>query len=70
MVVTWSLNNIYSYGAALHDRVLRTLKFDYFDSHALLCFCSGDKDFIPALVRTRQKGRKVGIVSMKTGEID
>jgi hypothetical protein len=28
---------------------------------------SGDKDFIPALVRTRQKGRKVGIVSMKTG---
>jgi len=28
---------------------------------------SGDKDFIPALVRTRQKGRKVGIVAMKTG---
>ena len=28
---------------------------------------SGDKDFIPALVRTRQKGRKVGIVSMKSG---
>ena len=28
---------------------------------------SGDKDFIPALVRTRQKGRKVGIVSMRTG---
>jgi hypothetical protein len=28
---------------------------------------SGDKDFIPAMVRTRQKGRKVGVVSMKTG---
>jgi len=28
---------------------------------------SGDKDFIPALVRTRQKGRKVGIASMHTG---
>lgn len=28
---------------------------------------SGDKDFLPALVRTRQKGRKVGIVSMRTG---
>jgi len=28
---------------------------------------SGDKDFIPALVRTRQKGRKVGVVSMHTG---
>lgn len=28
---------------------------------------SGDKDFLPALVRTRQKGRKVGVVSMHTG---
>jgi len=27
---------------------------------------SGDKDFMPALIRTRQKARKVGIVSMKT----
>ena len=26
---------------------------------------SGDKDFIPALVRTRQKGRKVGIKSSR-----
>jgi len=33
-----------------------------------LCFCvSGDKDFLPALIRTRQKGRKVAIVSMRTG---
>lgn len=28
---------------------------------------SGDKDFIPAMVRTRQKGKKVGVVSMRTG---
>jgi len=28
---------------------------------------SGDKDFMPAMVRTRQKGRQVGIVSMKRG---
>lgn len=28
---------------------------------------SGDKDFMPALVRTRQKGRQVGIVSMRRG---
>ena len=27
---------------------------------------SGDKDFLPALVRTRQKGRRVGLVSMQT----
>ena len=28
---------------------------------------SGDKDFLPALVRTRQKGRKVAIVAMRNG---
>jgi len=28
---------------------------------------SGDKDFIPAMKRTRQKARKVGVVSMRTG---
>lgn len=28
---------------------------------------SGDKDFIPAMVRTRQKGKKVGLVSMRRG---
>ena len=34
----------------------------------MLCFLySGDKDFVPAMVRTRQKGRKVGVVSMRTG---
>jgi len=28
---------------------------------------SGDKDFLPALLRTRQKGRKVAIVAMRAG---
>jgi hypothetical protein len=28
---------------------------------------TGDKDFMPAMIRTRQKARKVGLVSMKTG---
>jgi hypothetical protein len=28
---------------------------------------TGDKDFMPAMVRTRQKGRKVGLVSMRSG---
>ncbi|CAB9498636.1 expressed unknown protein [Seminavis robusta] len=28
---------------------------------------TGDKDFIPAMIRTRQKGRKVGLVSMRSG---
>ena len=28
---------------------------------------SGDKDFMPAMVRTRQKGRKIGLVSMRRG---
>ena len=28
---------------------------------------TGDKDFMPAMIRTRQKGRKVGLVSMKRG---
>jgi uncharacterized LabA/DUF88 family protein len=28
---------------------------------------SGDMDFLPALIRTRQKGRKVGIVAFRTG---
>ena len=35
-----------------------------FDIAVLL---SGDKDFMPALIRVRQKGRKVAIVSMKSG---
>ena len=28
---------------------------------------TGDKDFIPAMMRTRQKGKRVGLVSMKSG---
>ena len=30
-------------------------------------FASGDKDFVPALVRTRQKGKQVCIASMRAG---
>ncbi|GAX13979.1 hypothetical protein FisN_5Lh109 [Fistulifera solaris] len=28
---------------------------------------TGDKDFMPAMIRTRQKGRKVGLVSLRKG---
>lgn len=28
---------------------------------------TGDKDFMPAMIRTRQKGKKVGLVSMRNG---
>eukprot|EP00980_Cylindrotheca_fusiformis_P008778 scaffold1869_cov122-Cylindrotheca_fusiformis.AAC.40 len=28
---------------------------------------TGDKDYMPAMVRTRQKGRRVGLVSMRSG---
>ena len=35
-----------------------------YDTAVLL---SGDKDFMPALIRVRQKGRKVAICSMKSG---
>lgn len=35
------------------------------DSYDVALLLTGDKDFIPAMVRTRQKGRRVGLVSMK-----
>jgi uncharacterized LabA/DUF88 family protein len=35
------------------------------DAYDVALLLSGDKDFIPAMVRTRQKGRRVGLVSMK-----
>jgi uncharacterized LabA/DUF88 family protein len=35
-----------------------------YDTAVLL---SGDKDFMPAMVRTRQKGRRVGLASMRRG---
>lgn len=35
------------------------------DAYDVALLLTGDKDFIPAMVRTRQKGRRVGLVSMK-----
>lgn len=36
------------------------------DAYDVAVLLSGDKDFLPALVRTRQKARKVALVSMRT----
>jgi uncharacterized LabA/DUF88 family protein len=36
-------------------------------SYDVALLLTGDKDFMPAMIRTRQKGRKVGLVSMKRG---
>ena len=41
-----------------------TLGTSYYDIAVIL---TGDKDFIPAMIRTRQKGKAVGVVSMKRG---
>jgi len=41
-----------------------TLGTPYYDIALVL---TGDKDFIPAMIRTRQKGKAVGVVSMKRG---
>jgi uncharacterized LabA/DUF88 family protein len=37
------------------------------EAYDIAILLSGDKDFVPALVRTRQKGKRVAIVSMRTG---
>ena len=37
------------------------------NSYDVAVLLSGDKDFLPALIRVRQKGRKVAIVSMMSG---
>lgn len=37
------------------------------NSYDIAVILSGDKDFMPALIRVRQKGRQVAIVSMKSG---
>ena len=37
------------------------------NAYDIAVLLSGDKDFMPALIRVRQKGRKVAIVSMKSG---
>ena len=36
------------------------------DAYDVAVLLSGDKDFLPALVRTRQKARKVALLSMRT----
>ena len=36
------------------------------DAYDIAVLLSGDKDFLPALVRTRQKARKVALLSMRT----
>lgn len=35
------------------------------DAYDVALLLTGDKDFIPAMVRSRQKGRRVGLVSMR-----
>lgn len=37
------------------------------DAYDIAVLVTGDKDFMPAMIRTRQKGRKVGLVSMRRG---
>jgi len=37
------------------------------DAYDIAIILTGDKDFLPALKRTRQKGRKVALVSMRSG---
>lgn len=36
------------------------------DAYDVALLLTGDKDFIPAMVRSRQKGRRVGLVSMRS----
>ena len=35
------------------------------DAYDIACVVTGDKDFIPAMQKTRSKGRRVAIVSMR-----
>ena len=37
------------------------------DAYDVALLLTGDKDFLPAVVRCRQKGRRVGLVSMRSG---
>ena len=39
------------------------------DAYDVALLLTGDKDFLPALIRCRQKGKRVGLVSMRTGSI-
>lgn len=37
------------------------------DAYDVALLLSGDKDYVPAMVRCRQKGRRIGVVSMRRG---
>ena len=37
------------------------------NSYDVALLLSGDKDYMPAMMRCRQKGRRVGLVSMRRG---
>ena len=39
------------------------------DAYDVALLLTGDKDFLPALIRCRQKGKRVGLVSMRTGSV-
>jgi len=49
----------------LHYATVGTNQKD--SAYDIAILLSGDKDFIPALVRTRQKGKRTSVVSMRTG---
>ena len=39
------------------------------DAYDVALLLTGDKDFLPALIRCRQKGKRVGLVSMRSGSV-
>ena len=39
------------------------------DAYDVALLLTGDRDFLPAVIRCRQKGRRVGLVSMRTGSM-
>lgn len=39
------------------------------DAYDVALLLTGDKDFLPAVIRCRQKGKRIGLVSMRTGSL-
>mmetsp|Transcript_20390 Transcript_20390/g.22737 ORF Transcript_20390/g.22737 Transcript_20390/m.22737 type:complete len:652 (-) Transcript_20390:563-2518(-) len=39
------------------------------DAYDVALLLTGDRDFLPAVIRCRQKGRRIGIVGMRTGTL-
>lgn len=39
------------------------------DAYDVALLLTGDRDFLPAIVRCRQKGRRVGLVTMRSGSL-